>query len=181
MSGVAGVRRSIDRRVTESTNIEGRPGIMQAALFGLCPQCGAKTLFSGPARFAERCQLRARLWQLQRGRRTRCAADTWHWRDDHRACDHGRCRDQAAFLGPCADLGAGCHSDDESDRCASPRPRCWRPNIAAMPVKQAGMISHEQVAADTYDPGRAGCGDDGRARYLAVAAQRREGGVSGTV
>lgn len=35
--------------------MKGRPGIMQAALFGLCPQCGDKTLFAGPARFADRC------------------------------------------------------------------------------------------------------------------------------
>jgi uncharacterized protein (DUF983 family) len=28
---------------------------MQVALSGLCPQCGAKTLFAGPARFAGRC------------------------------------------------------------------------------------------------------------------------------
>jgi uncharacterized protein (DUF983 family) len=41
--------------MTENTNSRGRPGIMQAALFGLCPQCGAKTLFAGPARFADRC------------------------------------------------------------------------------------------------------------------------------
>lgn len=41
--------------MTESQNIEGRPGIMQAALFGLCPRCSAKTLFAGPARFADRC------------------------------------------------------------------------------------------------------------------------------
>ena len=34
---------------------EGQPGIAKAALFGLCPQCGAKTLFAGPARFANRC------------------------------------------------------------------------------------------------------------------------------
>ena len=34
---------------------EGQPGIAQAALFGLCPQCGAQTLFDGPARFAPRC------------------------------------------------------------------------------------------------------------------------------
>ena len=33
----------------------GRPGIVQAALYGLCPQCGAKTLFAGPARFAGQC------------------------------------------------------------------------------------------------------------------------------
>jgi uncharacterized protein (DUF983 family) len=34
---------------------EGQPGIARAALFGLCPQCGAKTLYAGPARFADRC------------------------------------------------------------------------------------------------------------------------------
>ncbi len=34
---------------------KGQPGIAKAALFGLCPQCGAKTLFAGPARFADRC------------------------------------------------------------------------------------------------------------------------------
>lgn len=34
---------------------EGQPGIAQAALFGLCPQCGAQTLFDGPVRFAPRC------------------------------------------------------------------------------------------------------------------------------
>lgn len=36
-------------------NPEGQPGIAKAALFGLCPQCGAKTLFSGPASFSDRC------------------------------------------------------------------------------------------------------------------------------
>ena len=41
--------------MTDSHNIEGRPGIVQVALSGLCPQCGAKTLFSGLARFADRC------------------------------------------------------------------------------------------------------------------------------
>ena len=41
--------------MTDSQNIEGRPGIVQVALYGLCPQCGAKTLFVGPARFAARC------------------------------------------------------------------------------------------------------------------------------
>lgn len=35
---------------------EGQPGIAKAALFGLCPQCGAKTLFAGLARFADRCE-----------------------------------------------------------------------------------------------------------------------------
>ena len=38
-----------------SQNSEGRPGIVQVALSGLCPQCGAKTLFAGPARLARNC------------------------------------------------------------------------------------------------------------------------------
>ena len=36
-------------------NQSGRPGIAKAALFGLCPKCGAKTMFAGTARFADRC------------------------------------------------------------------------------------------------------------------------------
>lgn len=35
---------------------KGQPGIAQAALFGLCPQCGEKTLFAGLARFAATCR-----------------------------------------------------------------------------------------------------------------------------
>lgn len=35
---------------------EGQPGIVQAALFGLCPRCGARTLFDGLAKFAPRCR-----------------------------------------------------------------------------------------------------------------------------
>ncbi len=34
---------------------EGQPGIIPAALFGLCPQCGGRTLFDGIAKFAPRC------------------------------------------------------------------------------------------------------------------------------
>lgn len=34
---------------------EGQPGIFSAALFGLCPRCGAKGLFAGIAHFAPRC------------------------------------------------------------------------------------------------------------------------------
>lgn len=36
-------------------NSRGQPSIREAALSGLCPRCGAKTLFAGTARFAERC------------------------------------------------------------------------------------------------------------------------------
>jgi len=38
------------------TGSEGQPGIVPAALFGLCPRCGAHTLFEGVARFAPRCR-----------------------------------------------------------------------------------------------------------------------------
>lgn len=34
---------------------KGQPGQAEAALFGLCPQCGAKTLFRGPVQFADKC------------------------------------------------------------------------------------------------------------------------------
>lgn len=35
---------------------KGQPGIAAAALFGLCPQCGARSLFDGLASFAPRCR-----------------------------------------------------------------------------------------------------------------------------
>jgi len=34
----------------------GQPGIALAALFGLCPRCGARTLFASVAQFAPRCR-----------------------------------------------------------------------------------------------------------------------------
>jgi uncharacterized protein (DUF983 family) len=34
---------------------KGQPGLVPAALFGLCPRCGARTLFAWVARFAPRC------------------------------------------------------------------------------------------------------------------------------
>ncbi len=34
---------------------QGQPGLISAAFFGSCPQCGAHTLFDGPAKFADRC------------------------------------------------------------------------------------------------------------------------------
>ncbi len=34
----------------------GQPGLVPAALFGLCPRCGARTLFDGTAKFAPRCR-----------------------------------------------------------------------------------------------------------------------------
>lgn len=41
--------------MNKTQNSEGRPGIVQVALHGLCPQCGARTLFAGAARFSHRC------------------------------------------------------------------------------------------------------------------------------
>jgi uncharacterized protein (DUF983 family) len=35
---------------------KGQPGLAEAALFGLCPACGAKALFAGVARFAPSCR-----------------------------------------------------------------------------------------------------------------------------
>ncbi len=39
----------------ESRKTKGQPGITQAALFGLCPRCGARGLWDGPANFAAKC------------------------------------------------------------------------------------------------------------------------------
>ena len=36
---------------------KGQPALGEAALFGLCPHCGAKTLFSGLTAFAPRCRV----------------------------------------------------------------------------------------------------------------------------
>jgi uncharacterized protein (DUF983 family) len=58
MFGAAGARRSIDGRVrvTEPQTVEkGQPGLVSAALFGLCPDCGAKSLFDAPIQFSEKC------------------------------------------------------------------------------------------------------------------------------
>lgn len=33
----------------------GQPSIAEAALSGLCPRCGARSLFAGIARFSEKC------------------------------------------------------------------------------------------------------------------------------
>ncbi|MEO9089525.1 MAG: DUF983 domain-containing protein [Rhodanobacter sp.] len=34
----------------------GQPSLSETALFGLCPRCGAKTLFEGPVKFAPHCR-----------------------------------------------------------------------------------------------------------------------------
>ncbi|AIT79983.1 DUF983 domain-containing protein [Novosphingobium pentaromativorans] len=38
------------------SNTGGQPEIASAALFGLCPKCGARSLFAGMASFAPRCR-----------------------------------------------------------------------------------------------------------------------------
>jgi len=40
----------------DNSNSEGQPGLVPAALFGLCPKCGARALFDGIAQFAPRCR-----------------------------------------------------------------------------------------------------------------------------
>lgn len=37
------------------TEHKGQPGLVSAALSGLCPRCGAKTLFAAPAGLADEC------------------------------------------------------------------------------------------------------------------------------
>lgn len=34
---------------------KGQPGLVSAALSGLCPRCGARTLFAAPAQLADEC------------------------------------------------------------------------------------------------------------------------------
>ena len=41
--------------MSEADNAKGQPSVAKAAFYGLCPQCGTKTLFAGVARFADRC------------------------------------------------------------------------------------------------------------------------------
>ncbi|MDD3797749.1 MAG: DUF983 domain-containing protein [Novosphingobium sp.] len=40
----------------QQPHTKGQPSLGEAALFGLCPRCGAKTLFDGVIRFAPRCR-----------------------------------------------------------------------------------------------------------------------------
>lgn len=37
------------------TEKKGQPGLFSAALSGLCPRCGARTLFAAPARLTAEC------------------------------------------------------------------------------------------------------------------------------
>ena len=44
-----------DAPETQKTVTQGQPGLVPAALFGLCPRCAARSLFAGPVRFAQKC------------------------------------------------------------------------------------------------------------------------------
>lgn len=44
---------SVDGRKADGS---GRPAFGETALFGLCPRCGARTLFAGWIAFADRCR-----------------------------------------------------------------------------------------------------------------------------
>ncbi|MFU7527929.1 DUF983 domain-containing protein [Qipengyuania sp. ASV99] len=51
-------------------SIKGQSGILRAALLGLCPRCGEKTLFEAPARIAMKCSnCELDLGALERGGR----------------------------------------------------------------------------------------------------------------
>ena len=57
MSGAAGARRSPRTKLPAGDHIQkGQPPVWRAALFGLCPECGAPTLFDGPVKFRATCE-----------------------------------------------------------------------------------------------------------------------------
>ncbi len=41
----------------DNASSKGQPGIPAAALFGLCPQCGSRTLYDGLTKFSPRCRI----------------------------------------------------------------------------------------------------------------------------
>ena len=56
MSGAAGARRSPRTKLPAGDKFQkGQPPLWRAALFGLCPECGARTLFDGPVKFRAKC------------------------------------------------------------------------------------------------------------------------------
>ena len=56
MSGAAGARRSPRTKLPTGDKIQkGQPPVWRAALFGLCPECGAQSLFNGPVQFHAKC------------------------------------------------------------------------------------------------------------------------------
>ncbi len=56
MYGAAGARRYINLAGDIPPSSKGQPDTFQAALFGLCPECGQKTLFRSFTGFADTCR-----------------------------------------------------------------------------------------------------------------------------
>ena len=42
--------------MNDDNKIKGQPDVLPAALFGLCPRCGQKTLFAHFTRFSDKCR-----------------------------------------------------------------------------------------------------------------------------
>ncbi len=42
--------------MTDTQNSKGQPDVLPAALFGLCPNCGQKTLFRSVIAFSDKCR-----------------------------------------------------------------------------------------------------------------------------
>lgn len=57
MSGAGGAIPPTDPVTGDTATQKGQPGLGQAALLGLCPRCGARSLFGGLASFAPRCRV----------------------------------------------------------------------------------------------------------------------------
>ena len=56
MFGAAGAHLSPRTKLPTGDSIQkGQPPVWRAALFGLCPECGASTLFDGPVKFRAKC------------------------------------------------------------------------------------------------------------------------------
>src|SRR4030095_14550566 len=49
-------RRTSSRLMSKAPEIGAAPSLAAATFKGLCPRCGAKTLFAGLARFAPKCR-----------------------------------------------------------------------------------------------------------------------------
>ena len=55
---------------SDQSESKGQPGVISAALSGLCPRCGARSLFDAPLRVATRCRACGLpLAELERGGR----------------------------------------------------------------------------------------------------------------
>jgi uncharacterized protein (DUF983 family) len=55
MFGAAGARQFTVSSVNATQIEKGQPTIVRAALFGLCPQCGTKSMFASATQFSDKC------------------------------------------------------------------------------------------------------------------------------